>query len=71
MNKQGHSSAFSKSETLTLNFCRSLDYARSNESIIYFTDLCKPIQTYIYARKKHTFEVIPQQSTQNTANLPL
>ena len=26
--------------------------ARSNESIMFFTDLCKPIETYIYARKK-------------------
>ena len=29
-----------QSETLTLNSFRGLDYARCNESIIYFTDLC-------------------------------
>ena len=44
-----------QSKTLTLNSCRSLDDARSNESIIYFTDLCKPIETYVYAKKKHPF----------------
>ena len=32
--------------------------------------VCKPIEIYIYARKKHPF-VIPQQSTQNTTNLRL
>ena len=58
-NKHAHSRAFSKSEPLTLNSCRSLDYARGNESIIHFTDLCKPIETYIYARKKHTFTGYP------------
>ena len=45
-------SRFFQSETLTLNPCCSLDYACGNESIIYFTHLCKPIETYIYARKK-------------------
>ena len=43
--------AFFQSEPLPSNSFRSLDYARGNESIIYFTDLCKPIETYIYARK--------------------
>ena len=52
-------SRFFQSETLTLNSCRSLHYARGNESIIYFTDLCKPIETYIYARKKHPFASYP------------
>ena len=52
-------SRFFKSETLTLNFCRSLDYARGYESIIYFIDLCKPIETFIYARKKHPFTSYP------------
>ena len=43
-------SRFFQSETLTLNSCLSLDY---------FTDLCKPIETYIYARKKHPFASYP------------
>ena len=42
-----------------LNFYPSLDCAHSNESIIY------------YAKKSAHLQVIPQQSTQNTANLPL
>ena len=52
-------SRFFRTEPLTLNSCRSLDYARGNESIIYFTELCKPIETYIYARKKHPFASYP------------
>ena len=36
-----------------------IDYARGNESIIYFTDLGEPIETYIYARKKHPFASYP------------
>ena len=48
-----------QSETLTLNSFRGLDYARCNESIIYFTDLCKPIETYVYARKKYPFASYP------------
>ena len=47
--------AFFRSKTPTYNSCRSLDYAGGNESIIYFTDLCKAIEIYIYARKKHPF----------------
>ena len=31
-------------ETQTFNFCRSLDYERGNESIIYFNDLRKPTE---------------------------
>ena len=50
-------SLFSQSETLTLNSCRSLDYAQGNKSIIYFTDLCKLIETYIYVKKKHPFKI--------------
>ena len=30
--------------TQTLNSCRSLDYAHGNESILYFNDLCMPIE---------------------------
>ena len=45
-------SRFSQSEPQLSNSFRSFDYARDNESIIYFTDLCKPIETYIYAKKK-------------------
>ena len=52
-------SRFFQSETVTLNSCRSLDCARGNEPIIYFTDLCKPIETYIYVRKKHPFASYP------------
>ena len=33
-----------------MNSCRSFDYARGNESINNFTDLCKPIEAYIYAK---------------------
>ena len=43
----------------TLNSCRSLDYARGNESIIYFIDLCKLIEIYIYAKKKRPFTSYP------------
>ena len=59
MNKHGHSRPFSKSQSRTLNSCRSLDYARGNESIICFTDLCKPIATYFYARNGHTLASYP------------
>ena len=54
------------SETLTLNSCRSLDYARANKSIIYFTDLCNPIETYIYAIKKHPFASYPAAKHKKT-----
>ena len=52
-------SRFFQAESLTLNSRHSVDYARGNESIIYFTDLCKPVETYIYARKKHPFAIYP------------
>ena len=42
-----------------LNSCDSLDYARDNESIISFNDLCEPIERYIYARNKHPFTLYP------------
>ena len=51
------------------NTNRSLDYARM--SIIVFNKFWKLIETYIYVRKKHHLQVTPQQSTQNTTNLPL
>ena len=60
--KDGHSRAFCKSETLTSNSFRSLDYARGNESIIYFTDLCKP---------KNTFASYPAAKHPNAINLRL
>ena len=60
---------FFQSEPLTLNSCRSLDYARGNESIIYFTELCKPIETDIYARKKRPFASYPAAKHPNAANL--
>ena len=52
-------SRFFRSETLTLNSCRSLHYARGNESVIYFTNPCKPKEADIYARKKHPFVSYP------------
>ena len=64
-------SRFFQSKTLTLNSCHSLDYAHSNESIIYFTDLCMPIETYIYARKKHPFASYPAAKHPNAASLRL
>ena len=71
MNKHGHSHAFPRSKTLTLNSCRSLDYAHGNESIIYFTHLCKPMETHICARKKHPFATYPAAKHPNAANLLL
>ena len=62
-------SRFFQNETLTSSSFCSLDYAHSNESIIYFTDICKPIETYIYARKRTHVQVIPQHP--NAANLRL
>ena len=54
------------------NKCRSLDYAHSNGSIICSNDLCKPIEIYISMLGKSAhLQVIQQQSTQYTANLPL
>ena len=59
-NKQTRTqSHFVQSETLTLNSCRSLDYARGHEVITYYTDLCKPIEIYIYAKEKHPFAGYP------------
>ena len=67
----GTGAFFFQTEPLTLNSCRSLDYARGNESIIYVTDLCKPIEIYVYARKKHPFASYPAAKHPNTANLRL
>ena len=64
-------SGFFLTEPLTLNSCRSLVYASGNESIIYFTDLFKPIKTYVYARKKHPFANYPAAKHPNAANLRL
>ena len=64
-------SRFSQSEPQLSNSFRSFDYARGNESIVYFTDLCKPIETYIYARKKHPFASYPAAKHPNAANLRL
>ena len=44
-----------RSGTSTFNTCRSLDYTHDNESIIFFNDLCKPMEIYIHARKKYPF----------------
>ena len=45
---------FSKREPLPSNSFCSFDYAHGNESIIYFTDLCKPIKpTSLLGKKKH------------------
>ena len=62
---------FFQSEAPTLNSCRSLNYAHGNESIIYYTDLCMPTETYIYARKKHSFASYPAAKHPNVANLRL
>ena len=64
-------SLFCQSEALASNSFRSFDYARGNESIIFFTDLCKPIETYIYARKKHPFASYPAAKHPNAAKLRL
>ena len=60
---------FFQSETLTFNSCHSLDHAGGNDSIIYFTDLCKPTETYIYARKMHPFASYPTAKHPNATNL--
>ena len=58
---------FFQSDPLPSNSFNSFDYARGNESIFYFTHLCKPIETYIYARKKHPFSSYPEaKQTQQT-----
>ena len=57
--KPGYSDTFFWSGPQTLNSCRSLHYARGNKYIIFFNDLCKPIEIYIYARKKHPFTSYP------------
>ena len=62
-------SRFYKSESLPSNSFCSFD--SFDESIIYFTDLCKPIKTYIYARKKHPFAIYPAAKHPNAANLRL
>ena len=64
-------SRFPQREPLPLNSFHSFDYARGNESIIYFTDLGEPIETYIYARKKHPFASYPAAKHPNTSNLRL
>ena len=64
-------SRFPQREPLPLNSFRSFDYARGNESIIYFTNLCTPIETYIYARKKHPFASYPAAKHPNAENLRL
>ena len=64
-------SHFFQGEPLSSNSLRSFDYARGNESIIYFTDLCKPIKTYIYARKNHPFTSYPAAKHPNASNLRL
>ena len=64
-------SRFFRSETLTLNSCRSLHYARGNESVIYFTNPCKPKEADIYARKKHPFVSYPAAKHPNASNLQL
>ena len=69
--KQNKQPRFFRTEPLILNSCRSLDYARGNEPIIYFTDLCKPIETCIYARKKHPFASYPAAKHPNASNLRL
>ena len=64
-------SRFFRTEPLIFNSCRSRDYALGNESIIYFTDPCKPMETYIYARKKHPFMSYPAAKHSNASNMRL
>ena len=64
-------SRFFQSEPLPSNFFRNFHYAHGNESIIYFTDLCELIETYIYVRKKHPFASYPAAKHSNAANLRL
>ena len=66
----GTAARFPTSNT-DIEFFLSLDYARGNESFIYFTDLCKPIETYIYARKMPPFASDPAAKHPNAANLGL
>ena len=68
--KQRHSNTVTifRSKTKTLNSCRSLDYACGIKSIIGFNDLCVP--NAMLGKSTH-LQVIPQQRTQNTANLRL
>ena len=54
LKKPENSDAFFQRGTQTLNSCCNLD-----KSIISFNDLCKPIEIYINARKKHTFTCYP------------
>ena len=42
--KPEESDVFLQGGTQTLNSCLSLDYARDNESCVYFNDLCKLIE---------------------------
>ena len=58
-------------ENEPLNSCRSLGYARSNKSISVFNYLCKPMELYIYVRKKHPFTSYPAAKHLNTTNLRL
>ena len=61
----------SRTEPLTLNSFRSFHYARGNKSIIYFIDLCKPIETYIYAKKKNLFASYSATKHSKASNLRL
>ena len=65
-----HGQRFLQSALPSNPFC-SFDHAGGNESIVYFTDLCKPIKTYIYAKKKHPFASYPTAEHSNAANLLL
>ena len=49
----------------------SLYYARGNESIIYVTNLGKPTESYIYARKKLPLASYPAAKHPNAAILGL
>ena len=63
---------FAGRNTLTFNFYRSLYCVRKNESIFLLSNDLKANRNYTSMLGKSThLAVIPQQSTQNTANLPL
>ena len=52
-----------------MNTSRSFGYECGKKSTIFFNDLCKPMEIYIYARKKHPFTSYPAAKHPETSNL--
>ena len=69
-NKHGHSRAFSNLKHWHRTLFAVLAM-HALTSLIYFTNLCTPIETYIYARKKHPFVSYPAAKHPNASNLQL